>query len=163
LKLRIKKSPYSAGPASAHGTNTVGSAHMLFWPNGVLRWRGAACSRAVTTRSARWRARRWPDDARPTKRSCRREPRELRGGIGQGEEVGFSPQRAGGGEAEERSAAAVVPVDSGAPVIGGDLRVGLLHGEAKGKVRGQPDWRREVHGGELTEAAASKPTTPMCL
>jgi hypothetical protein len=57
----------------------------------------------------------------------------------------------------------VVPVDSGALVIGGDLRVGLLHGEAKGKVRGQPDWRREVRGGELTEAAASKLTTPMCL
>jgi hypothetical protein len=39
----------------------------------------------------------------------------------------------------------------------------------KGKSEGQPDWRREVHGGELTKAvamavmAASKPATPVCL
>jgi hypothetical protein len=38
--------------------------------------------------------------------------------------------------------------------------------EGEGESEGQPDWRREVHGGELTEAAtmaASKLATSMCL
>jgi hypothetical protein len=48
--------------------------------------------------------------------------------------------------------------------LGGSIAWG-----GEGESEGQLDWRREVHGGELTKAAAmavmaaSKPATPTCL
>jgi hypothetical protein len=43
-------------------------------------------------------------------------------------------------------ATVVVPVGGGAPVIGSGLRVGLQHGEAKGKVRDNPIGDRRCTG-----------------
>jgi hypothetical protein len=103
---------------------------MPFWPNGALDRRGAARSYAVTTRIACSGARtsgltalgRWWDLAR--------------------ENPGSSGEASGKvrwqGSHHSELATVVVPVGSDAPVIGSGLRVGLQHGEAKGKVRESP-------------------------
>jgi hypothetical protein len=71
---------------------------LLAWPTG----RFVPSARSA---GAMWRAPWRPDGARSATRSCRREPGEFQGGVGQGEAAGFSPQRAGVGEVEEGSAA----------------------------------------------------------
>jgi hypothetical protein len=57
-----KTGAHSAGPALAHGPDTVGSAHEPSRPAGKLNRRGATCSRGHHAQRTGWRAFRRPDD-----------------------------------------------------------------------------------------------------